>query len=243
MSQSDLSLPSLDDISSQNQPEQESGDEQVITITVGDDPDISGVLEDVEMNGAEQETNTGTPSKANKSSTSSPSLSMSSMASIALSPTNIGSVVTETVSRWREKPLESVRPWGEFFDRQRLGVPRPTEIRQRTSQNLAYFQTNYLILFFVLAIYSVLTSPGLLLIAILMCGLSFYLLYWRQDDIMIGSWKVTAHQKVLMVLVMSLVLCVFTSAAKTLLWIVAIAVVFVMGHALFWSPPEEELFV
>jgi len=65
------------------------------------------------------------------------------------------------------------KPWSEFFNTKKFGLPKVDGIVQRVQYNLSYFLTNYLCIFVVLLIYCVVTSFVLLLALIALAGL-FY---------------------------------------------------------------------
>eukprot|EP01126_Amoeba_proteus_P043162 TRINITY_DN4723_c0_g1_i7.p1 TRINITY_DN4723_c0_g1~~TRINITY_DN4723_c0_g1_i7.p1 ORF type:complete len:110 (+),score=8.94 TRINITY_DN4723_c0_g1_i7:127-456(+) len=52
------------------------------------------------------------------------------------------------------KNFHQLRPMGEFFSRDRLMVPKIAEIPSRLTRNLNYFQSNYILVFCILSLYS-----------------------------------------------------------------------------------------
>lgn len=69
-------------------------------------------------------------------------------------------------SQWKDERFKTFRPLGEFFNRSNMSFPavillfisplifQLTAILPRLKQNIVYYQTNYLLVFFVLSIYS-----------------------------------------------------------------------------------------
>lgn len=86
--------------------------------------------------------------------------------------------------------INSLRPVGSFFDRSRLSLPKLTEIPSRFKTNIAYFQTNYLLVFFVLCLYSALTSPLFLIALIVVALMWLYMMKWRTGPYVIRGWEV-----------------------------------------------------
>jgi PRA1 family protein 1 len=258
----EFSVPKMHDVTDIDGGELTSAEasEPIITITLGDDPAVSGILDVPERQGnASSAANMddlesgGKPMSSSSASTESSSIServaaagsvFSALKDGQVSMQGVGSAVAGALGQWKDERMESVRPWGEFFSSERLAVPGPREVIARVPQNLRYFQSNYYLLFMALSVYTVFTTPGLLFMALCMCGIAFYLLYWRPEPIPLcgGAVVLNPHQKVLFVLAMSVVLCMFSSAAHTLLWILMVAVTVVIFHAILYAPAEEDLF-
>ena len=263
----DFSIPTMDD----DPLTEESGSshlqaDPVITITMGDDPTISGVLTSIpppstidSTASTSSSSSTSSTSSSSNSSSSSTSTSTISSSSLSHSPRHPASAIADLVvpallssgvtqmaqgvlGSIRKDGIKQIRPWNEFFSTQHLAVPTPRQAVARVPANLRYFQANYLFVFLALALYSVITSPSLLVLAVAMGLFSVYLLYWRQEPIVLFGWTVSDQHRVAMLLALSLLLCIFTSAASTLLWIGAFALVATMLHSIFWNPEEVDLF-
>ena len=63
--------------------------------------------------------------------------------------------VREMFTKWREEKLslKSMRSWTNFADKTQFALPKVTEVHLRLKNNLLFYQTNYVIVFFVLALY------------------------------------------------------------------------------------------
>lgn len=63
--------------------------------------------------------------------------------------------VREMFNKWREEKLslKSMRSWGEFTDKTQFSLPKITEAHTRLKNNLIFYQTNYVVVFFVLTLY------------------------------------------------------------------------------------------
>ena len=233
----DFSVPTMDDSALDALPA-----DPVITITVGDDPNVSGVLTESILAPSSNQTHNASTSL--KTSAPSPVLrnQTAAIAGLILANTSVSKIAEEVVHTIRKDGLKNIRPWAEFFSSQKLAFPAPREIIARVPSNLRYFQANYLFVFVALALYSVITSPSLLFAAIGMGALAVYLLYLRKDPIIIFGHSVSDQHRVAIVLAMSLILCIFTSAASTLIWMGLMACISIAIHSALWSPGQEELF-
>lgn len=63
----------------------------------------------------------------------------------------------EIFNKWKEEnlSLKSMKPWSIFGNKDQFSLPKITDIPKRLKNNLIYFQTNYIIIFSILMIYSV----------------------------------------------------------------------------------------
>lgn len=53
---------------------------------------------------------------------------------------------------WKDERLKTFRPVSSFLDRSKLSMPG-SDALHRIKTNLSYFQTNYIMVFFVLSLY------------------------------------------------------------------------------------------
>ena len=245
----DFSVPTMDE-----EPSADSlSSDPVITITVGDDPAVSGILSQVEALSSRPDSKSASPAAPASSSASAAAAISSALSSRGASPqaalatmlatSSVAKMTEDVVQTFRKDGLKNIRPWGEFFSSTKMALPAPREVLVRVPSNLRYFQANYLFVFLSLALYSVITSPSLLFVAIAMGCLAVYLLYWRKDPIVVFGHSFADQHRIIVVLAMSLVLCIFTSAASTLLWIGSLAFVSISLHSALWTPAQEDLFL
>lgn len=86
---------------------------------------------------------------------------------------------------WINRKRETLKPIGEFFNFAKFKKPSSApQAMSRLVKNTAYFQSNYLVVFFVLALYCVLTSP-LLLFTFFIFGAACYVIHIKNKDGMI----------------------------------------------------------
>jgi hypothetical protein len=62
----------------------------------------------------------------------------------------------EMFLRWKDETFsfKSMRSWSVFCDRSKLSLPKVGDIFVRVKSNLVHFQTNYVIIFVLLVVYS-----------------------------------------------------------------------------------------
>merc|ERR1712107_226465 len=86
------------------------------------------------------------------------------------------SVAQPLVREWLAKRRANLRPVGTFFNTANFQVPPSAgRLSKRLIKNIDYFQSNYVLVFLVLVLYCLISSP-LLLIAIATASIPFFLL-------------------------------------------------------------------
>merc|ERR1712236_5110 len=94
-------------------------------------------------------------------------------------PLNISQPV---VKEWFSKRRANLRPLGTFFNTANFQVPPSAgRLTKRLYKNIEYFQSNYMMVFLVLVVYCLVTSP-LLLIVIAAAGGACYIASMKNND-------------------------------------------------------------
>lgn len=143
---------------------------------------------------------------------------------------------------WKDERLKSVKSWAQFSDKTKFGPPKPTEIIVRLKSNVAYFLSNYIVLFFVLALYCIITNPFFLFSIAISVLLYFYVFKWRVEPIVIAGHTATDRVKLGIVAAVSLFLFWYASVGNTIFWLIGATGVVVFFHALLYTPVEENDF-
>merc|ERR1712183_29006 len=87
-------------------------------------------------------------------------------------PLNISQPV---VKEWFAKKRANIRPLGTFFNTAHFQVPPSAgRLSKRLYKNVEYFQSNYMLVFLVLVLYCLISSPLLLLVIAAAGGASYY---------------------------------------------------------------------
>ncbi|EGF77358.1 hypothetical protein BATDEDRAFT_14138, partial [Batrachochytrium dendrobatidis JAM81] len=150
----------------------------------------------------------------------------------------------QSVKEESQKRLEALRPWTEFFDRQRISKPNGySGISQRLSFNLRYFQNNYILIVLLVIAYFLITQPWLLVsVAFLVCGFKWISSLPTNEPTVIAGKSFTQLQLWGIYAVISLILLFFTGISSTLFWVAFICALVVCGHAGFMDKPVEAEF-
>jgi len=119
-------------------------------------------------------------------------------------------------SSWKEERFKTLRPFGDFIRKDKMSVPKITEIPQRIKMNFVYFQTNYLLIFFILSLYSVLTSPQFLLSFGFIAFLWLYILKFRDQPLRINNQEIPEKIVTLFLLIVTALMIYISSAGSVI---------------------------
>ncbi|KAL7747835.1 hypothetical protein RI367_006770 [Sorochytrium milnesiophthora] len=149
----------------------------------------------------------------------------------------------EGLRQWRAERFHNVRPWSDFLDKSRVRQPGSwTVAQERMGANWATYQGNYMVLFLVISLFCLISSPFLLFVIGAIVGAHTFLNGFPGDRIQIGG---NAHDKAKLKLylnIASVPLLYFASAGGALLWVAGVAGVVIGGHAAMLEPPVERAF-
>ena len=147
---------------------------------------------------------------------------------------------------WVAVQRESIRSWGDFVDQAKFAKPSsPQEITERLKKNVAYFQSNYLVIVAVLAAYCIITSPLLLLAIGAFFGVQ-HVITGKQgiatQTKVFGKELSQANQTVIAGCV-SVPLFILAGATSAVFWVFGASAVIVGGHGSMRLPnvdPDEQ---
>ncbi|AXA51901.1 PRA1 family protein 1 [Malassezia restricta] len=146
--------------------------------------------------------------------------------------------VSETLKNFRENKLSTVRPVREFFDYHRISVPRDTnEAIQRITYNTRHFSGNYSLVIILLAIYSLLSDPLLLIALFILVGGFAAINRFAPEPMQVGNHLVTQKSLYAILVVVVLVLLWFAQPFALIFWLVGSSALLILGHAAFIEPP------
>ncbi|RUS80158.1 hypothetical protein EGW08_012081 [Elysia chlorotica] len=142
---------------------------------------------------------------------------------------------------WFSRTRDSVKPWGDFLNTKRMGVPKSlAPLPKRVVKNVDQFQGNYLFVFMGLVIFCILTSP-MLLVAIAACLGAFYLISIKNQDrkITILGRELSLAQQYAAVGVASFPLFWLAGAGSAVFWVIGASFFVIMLHASIYRTQEE----
>ena len=137
----------------------------------------------------------------------------------------------------------NLRPLSEFFDFKRLSKPSSFgEAQARVNYNLGYFSTNYLCVFIMLSIYTLLTNLTLLFVIILIIAGTYGIGKLEGRDLEIAGFRATSSQLYTALLIVTVPLGIWASPFSAAMWLIGATGVSVLGHASFMDKPIENAF-
>lgn len=108
--------------------------------------------------------------------------------------------------------------------------------------NLGHFSSNYVVVFAMLSIYSLLTNMLLLFVIFLLVGGLWGLGKLEGRDLDIGVIRATSSQLYTALLIICVPLGIYASPISTALWLIGASGVCILGHASFMDKPIDEAF-
>ncbi|ORX76168.1 PRA1-domain-containing protein [Anaeromyces robustus] len=159
---------------------------------------------------------------------------------------NVPLLSNDTIRQIREKRFSMIKPWSDFFDKNRISRPKDfSDITKRVSHNVVYFQANYLVIVLILLVYIMITNL-LLLLSVVVIGAGFYYVSKMpaNEPVSFFGGRFVADQKKLYIIlgILSLILLYLSSGGSALFWIVGVSSTIILIHASFLEPSIESEF-
>jgi len=137
----------------------------------------------------------------------------------------------------------NLKPISEFLDLKRLSKPANFgEVQSRVNYNLGHFSSNYVVVFAMLSIYSLLTHWLLLFVIVLVVGGMWGIGKLEGRDLDIGVLRATSSQLYTALLIIAVPLGFIASPISALFWLIGAAGITILGHASFMDKPIDEAF-
>jgi len=126
----------------------------------------------------------------------------------------------------------NLKPLTEFLDIKRVSKPKDfAEVQARVNYNLAYFTSNYFVVFLLLSIYSLLTNRLLLFVIVLLFGGLWGIGKLEGRDLDVGFARATVTQLYTALGVITLPLFFWAGPFGTILWLIGASGTVIIGHA------------
>merc|ERR1712102_2688 len=133
-------------------------------------------------------------------------------------PLNISQPV---VKEWLQKKRANLRPFGTFFNTSNFQVPPSAgRLSKRLYKNVEYFQSNYVLVFLVLVLYCLITSP-LLLIVMAATGGACYIAGLKNAErkLSVAGHEVSLAQQYGLITVCSIPFFLIAGAGGVVFWV------------------------
>lgn len=143
--------------------------------------------------------------------------------------------------QYKDERLKTLRPWREFADRSQFSIPGKMEAFSRANKNVSYYYSNYVVLTAAISAY-VLFTNFLFLTAMVLSSAVYYYVRMKADagePISIRGMELSAGQAYVALIASTLFLFVYTGGSSTIFWLVSLALLATLGHAITRQPPED----
>merc|ERR1712002_131766 len=149
-------------------------------------------------------------------------------------PLNISQPV---VKEWFAKKRANIRPLGTFFNTAHFQVPPSAgRLTKRLYKNIEYFQSNYMLVFLVLVVYCLITSPLLLIVIAAAGGLSYFASTKNNDrKLAIAGKEVSLAQQYGLIALCSIPFFLWAGAGGIVFWVLGASMFFITAHAAFYN--------
>merc|ERR1712080_130182 len=145
------------------------------------------------------------------------------------------SVAQPLVMDWLAKRRANLRPVGTFFNTTNFQVPPSAgRLSKRLVKNIDYFQSNYVLVFLILVLYCLISSP-LLLIAGAGGAAYFAAIKNETRKIAIAGHEVTLAQQYAGIAVVSIPFFLLAGAGGIVFWVLGASLFFITAHAAFYN--------
>merc|ERR1712107_653404 len=147
------------------------------------------------------------------------------------------SVAQPLVREWLAKRRANLRPVGTFFNTANFQVPPSAgRLSKRLIKNIDYFQSNYVLVFLVLVLYCLISSP-LLLIVIAGAGGAAYFASVKNETrkLTIAGHEVTLAQQYAAITTASIPSFLLAGAGGIVFWVLGASLFFITAHAAFYN--------
>jgi len=141
------------------------------------------------------------------------------------------------VREWFNKRKSNIRPIGVFFNTQHFQVaPSPGRLTKRFYKNIEYFQSNYVLVFLLLFVYCLVTSPLLLLVMGGAGGACYFLSTRNQEQkITVAGHELTLASQYALVSLCCIPLFLLAGAGGVVFWVLGASIFCISLHAAFYN--------
>merc|ERR1712111_54829 len=147
------------------------------------------------------------------------------------------SVAQPLVREWLAKRRANLRPVGTFFNTANFQVPPSAgRLSKRLIKNVDYFQSNYVLVFLVLVLYCLISSPLLLIVIAGAGGAAYFALVKNETrKIAIAGHEVTLAQQYAAIATASIPFFLLAGAGGIVFWVLGASLFFITAHAAFYN--------
>lgn len=145
------------------------------------------------------------------------------------------------IRAYKDERFKTLKPWGDFFDRNKFSVPGKMEAFSRANKNLSHFYSNYVIVATISSLYVLVINPSFLISMFVVMAMYYYLRMKSaaNEPLVLFGKEVSLTQGWMVLILFGVISFYFTGGSSTIFWLVLSSLGTVMGHAVFREPPME----
>jgi len=157
--------------------------------------------------------------------------------SVAMSLSSKINISSPAVREWINARKATIRPIGMFFNTKNFQVPPSAgRLSKRMLKNVDYFQSNYVIVFLVLFLYCLITSPLLLIVIALAGGASYAISIRNQTQkVVVAGHEISLAGQFSIVLLCCIPLFLLAGAGGVVFWVLGASLFTISLHAAFYN--------
>jgi hypothetical protein len=141
------------------------------------------------------------------------------------------------IREWMNARRATIRPFGTFFNTKNFQVPPSAgRLSKRMLKNVDYFQSNYVLVFLVLFVYCLITSPLLLVVLALAGGACYAISIKNQSQkISIAGHEISLAGQYSLVGLCCIPLFLLAGAGGVVFWVLGASLFCISSHAAFYN--------
>jgi len=141
------------------------------------------------------------------------------------------------VRAWVNRRRENIRPVGTFFSTNNFQIPPSVgRLTTRLKKNVEYFQSNYMLVFLVMVVYCLISSPILLMVIAVAGGAAYFAAKKNNErKVTILGHEVTLAHQLGAIIVCSSPFLVIAGAGAAVFWVLGASIFTVTVHAAFYN--------
>lgn len=156
---------------------------------------------------------------------------------------NLGSRFDGVRSQSLSSRFSNLKPISEFLDFKRISKPANfSEMQNRVNYNLSYFSSNYMVMFVMLTVYTLLTSWLLFFDILLVIGGMWGIGKLQGRDLDLGFVRASVSQLYTALICIAVPIGFIANPFSAALWLIGASGVSILGHAAFMDKPIESAF-
>lgn len=146
-------------------------------------------------------------------------------------------VSAPVIREWLAARKSNIRPIGTFFNTANFQAPpSASRLSKRVYKNLDYFQSNYVLVFLLLFVYCLVTSPLLLVVMALAGGACYFIANKNKDKkISIAGHEITLAGQYGVVMLCCIPLFLLAGAGGVVFWVLGASLFVITLHAGFYN--------